>query len=433
MRILLTGASGFIGSHLLEALLAEGHHVLCAGRTAPSLAHPRCGFLKADFVKDTHKSAWLAHLVDVDVVINTVGIFRESGEQTFARVHTDTPRALFAACVESDDVRIVLQLSALGADEGADTAYHLSKKAADDYLAQLPLRAAILQPSLVYGKDGASARVFRTLASMPLCVRFGNAPQLVQPIHIDDAVAAIVALVRRPLPLGGNGVTAQRIALVGPQAMPFSDYLAALRTSMGLGKLRLLRLPHWCARAAAALGRLLPGSLLDPDALRMLDRGNSADAATTARLLGHAPRPVTRFIDDPGAERVQAKLGWLLPMLRVSIAAVWLATAAVSAGLYPVEQSYELLTRTGVPPALAPLMLYGACAFDLLMGLGTLFLRRRRWLWAAQLALIGFYSVVIAWKLPEFLLHPYGPLTKNLPMLAAIWLLYELEPRKVKQ
>lgn len=426
MRILLTGASGFIGRHLLDALLAEGHHVLCAGRTAPPLTHPRCRFVQADFVKKTHKSAWLAHLVDIDVVINTVGIFRESGEHTFARLHSDTPRALFAACVESDAVRMVLQLSALGADEAADTAYHLSKKTADDYLALLPLRAAIVQPSLVYGKDGASARAFRTLASLPLFPRFGKAPQLVQPIHIDDLVAAIVALIRRPLPLDGDG-TVQRIALVGPQAMPFSAYLAALRAGMGMGKLRLLRLPHWCARLAAACARLLPGSLLDPDALRMLDRGNSADPATTARLLGHAPRAVARFIEDPGAERVQAKLGWLLPMLRLSIAAVWLATALVSAGLYPVGQSYELLTRSGVPPALAPLMLYGACAVDLLMGLATLFLRRRRWLWTVQLALIAFYSLVIAYKLPEFLLHPYGPLTKNLPMLAAIWLLYELE------
>jgi hypothetical protein len=36
---------------------------------------------------------------------------------------------------------------------------------------------------------------------------------------------------------------------------------------------------------------------------------------------------------------------------------------------------------------------------------------------------------VIALRLPEFLLHPYGPLTKNLPMLAAIWLLYQLEEK----
>jgi hypothetical protein len=74
-------------------------------------------------------------------------------------------------------------------------------------------------------------------------------------------------------------------------------------------------------------------------------------------------------------------------------------------------------------------MLYGAATFDLALGLGILLLARRRWLWLAQLGLIGFYTVVIAVKLPEFLLHPYGPLTKNLPMLAAIWLLYELEER----
>jgi cell division protein FtsW (lipid II flippase) len=72
-------------------------------------------------------------------------------------------------------------------------------------------------------------------------------------------------------------------------------------------------------------------------------------------------------------------------------------------------------------------MLYGAALFDVLLGLGTLFLRRRRLLWLMQLALIGFYTIVIALRLPEFLVHPYGPLTKNLPMLAAIWLLYELE------
>jgi hypothetical protein len=167
--------------------------------------------------------------------------------------------------------------------------------------------------------------------------------------------------------------------------------------------------------------------MLDEDALRMLDRGNSADPALTANLIGRPPRPVAEFITDPAAERTRAKLDWLLPILRWSIAAVWIITAIVSFGLYPREASYELLARTGIPEPLRPLMLYGAAAFDLLLGLGILFLKRRRWLWLAQLALIGFYTVVIAFKLPEYLLHPYGPLTKNLPMLAAIWLLYQLE------
>lgn len=427
MRILLTGASGFIGHHLLQALLAEGHHVVCAQRRPAPGSEPRLTAIHADFVHDTDKSTWLARLSNIDVVINTVGIFRESGRQTFARLHVETPRALFAACAESHEVQMVIQLSALGADRDADTGYHLSKKAADDYLASLPVRAYIVQPSLVYGSDGASSRVFRTLASMPFSVRFGNAPQLVQPIHIDDLVAAIVGLLKHRLPLPPGEGTALRVPLVGPEAMPFTDYLQALRRSMGMQRQPVLPLPGALARLMAKAGRLLPGAQLDEDALRMLDRGNAADPGMTTRLLQHPPRPVTEFIRAPNAERSRAKLGWLLPVLRLSIVAVWIVTAIVSYGLYPVEASYELLARTGIPAGLQPLMLYGAATFDLLLGLGILLLARRRWLWLMQLGLIGFYTVVIAIKLPEFLLHPYGPLTKNLPMLAAIWLLYELE------
>src|SRR5437763_4978901 len=237
MRILLTGASGFIGKHLLHALLAEGHHVVCAVRKPRPSSNPHLAYLHADFTKDTDKSAWLARLSQVDAVINAVGIFRETGAQTFDRLHVQTPRALFAACAESDDVHMVIQLSALGADEAADTPYHLSKKAADDYLAPLQIRAAIVQPSLVYGPDGASARVFKAMASLPFAVRLGSAPQRVQPIHIDDVVAAIVALLRQRLYVeapqqGGAGQAlmqaaadgasrpTRRVALVGPEALP---------------------------------------------------------------------------------------------------------------------------------------------------------------------------------------------------------------------
>ena len=174
MRILLTGASGFIGKHLRSALLAEGHHVVCATRSPLNNTSARLTWLHADFTQDTDKSLWLARLRGVDAVINAVGIFREHGSQRFAALHTETPCALFAACAESDSVQLVIQVSALGADQHADTPYHLSKKAADDCLERLPLRSFIVQPSLVYGKDGVSARMFKTLASMPFSVRFAQ-------------------------------------------------------------------------------------------------------------------------------------------------------------------------------------------------------------------------------------------------------------------
>ncbi len=432
MRILLTGANGFIGRRLLHALLARGHDVACATRTPPPAASsgPAPAWIPADFVHDTEQSAWLARLGGVDAVVNAVGIFREHGAQTFENLHVRAPQALFAACAGTPSVRLVVQLSALGADDGADTRYHRSKKAADDYLAALPLRACIVQPSLVYGPGGASARAFKALATLPCALRLGAAPQLVQPIHVDDLVDAIVALLARAEAGTASVAQAQRLALVGPQALPFVDYLAALRAALGLGRLRVLRVPGGAARLLARLGGLLPGSLLDPDALRMLERGNSADPAPVARLLGRPLRPIASFILVPDAERARAQLDWLLPVLRTSIVLVWVLTAVVSAFLYPAGASYDLLGRSGVPPALQPVMLYGAAAFDLLLGIGIVVLKRRRPLWLAQLALVGFYTVFIAWKLPEFLLHPYGPLLKNLPILAVLWLLFELEQER---
>src|SRR5690606_6730386 len=122
-----------------------------------------------------------------------------------------------------------------------------------------------------------------------------------------------------------------------------------------------------------------------------------------------------------------ARLSWLLPTLRVSIAIVWLWTGVVSLGLYPRSDSYLLLERAGVSQALAPAMLLGAALLNLALGFAALLMRRRRILWLVQIALILTYTAIITFRLPEFWLHPYGPLLKNLPMLAAIYLLYEME------
>jgi hypothetical protein len=109
------------------------------------------------------------------------------------------------------------------------------------------------------------------------------------------------------------------------------------------------------------------------------------------------------------------------------LAALWIGTALVSFGLYPAEQSYALLQQVGVPPAWRPLALYGAATLDLVLGVLTLLpLRRARALWAAQMLLIGGYTLIISLRLPEYWLHPFGPIGKNLPLLALLVMLYVL-------
>jgi uncharacterized protein YbjT (DUF2867 family) len=420
MVILITGATGFIGRRLVVALREAGHRVITVSRHAS--AHP--DVINADFTRDLDSRIWVPRLTGVDVVINAVGSLRERGSQTFENSHTRAPQALFAACV-TVGMKKVIQVSALGADRGR-TGYFTSKHAADAYLATLPLSWTIVQPSLVFGAGGASATLFTLLASLPVIPLPGGGLQRVQPIHIDDATRAICEILETDV------MTRRRVALVGPAPMSLKDFLQSLRARMQLPRARFISIPAGVMRASAAVAELLPGSLLDRETLSMLNAGNTASPEGTQRLLGRPPTAPEQLLTDEQRDAllIQAQLAWLLPLLRTSIALVWIWTGIVSLGLYPTQQSYELLARVGITGALAPVMLYGAAVLDLLVGIGTLILRRRHWLWLLQLAIIGGYTVIITFKLPEFWLHPYGPLSKNLVMLAAIYLLYTLEGRR---
>jgi hypothetical protein len=93
-----------------------------------------------------------------------------------------------------------------------------------------------------------------------------------------------------------------------------------------------------------------------------------------------------------------------------------------------VESSLALLAPFGISGSPALALLYGASLLDLAMA-GLTVLRPGRRLWLAQLALIAGYTALIAWRLPEFLLHPFGPVLKNLAVAALLLMLYAEEDK----
>ncbi|MBA4263922.1 MAG: short chain dehydrogenase [Comamonadaceae bacterium] len=432
MLVLLTGATGFLGKRIVQALLLAGHEVIQVRRRASGTGNgqweqtnPRQ--IEGDFSRDQQASDWVERLRGVDVVVNAAGILRESAGRTFADVHVRGPCALFEACVLAG-VRRVVQVSALGADRAACSVYHLSKRAADDHLLTLPLSAVVVQPSLLFGPGGASASLFSMLAALPVIPVPDRGQQMIQPLHVDDAVRAIVALLREDAPAG-------RVELVGPTALSLKAFLLTLRQSLGLGVAKVLPVPAGLVDLAAWGASWRRNAVLDSNTWHMLQRGNTGDPVATRVLLGEAPRAPALFFSQAEApmHRLQAQLAWLLPLLRWSLATVWIATAVVSLWVYPVDQSLQLLQRVGAPPAWGPFLLWSAALLDLALGIAALSLHRWRPLWSLQALLIVFYTVVITLRMPEFWAHPYGPLLKNLPMLGLLFLLHELTPRSVTQ
>jgi len=269
MNILLTGATGFIGRHISNALDEAGHKVKAISRSN--------GY---DFNTMTSRENWLPLLIDIDVVINCVGIIVETRNQKFKTLHCDAPTALFHACAESKTERVI-QISALGADEHAFTPYQKTKNEADDVLRSLPVNWFVLRPSLVYGRGGQSMQMFQRLASLPVLSLLDGGEQMLQPVHISDLTDTVLTC----LTTDKTNIT---LDIVGAHSTSFKEWLQFMRTIKGKRRALVISIPFNMVMAMAKFGKFIV-PLMNPDNLRMLQKGNVSDVEPLANFIGRMP------------------------------------------------------------------------------------------------------------------------------------------------
>jgi uncharacterized protein YbjT (DUF2867 family) len=424
MKVFLTGASGFIGGHVLRALAERGHQVTClvrgrAARAVEALALPGVTVVRGEF---TRPEAWLTHVPGHDAVVNAVGIIREGPGASFEEVHTRAPVTLFEAAARAG-VSKVVQVSALGADGGAQSRYHLSKRAADRRLAELGVPYLILRPSVVYGPGDHSMTFFLSLAALPVAPVPGDGQYQLQPIHVDDLVRAVVLAVER------DDIRNAAVDAGGAEAVTFDELLDVLARRLGKKRARKLHLPWGLMRLTAAVTDALGRGPITGEELGMLRRGNVCDPGPFREWFGFTPVPFAvgvarRPLSE--ADVWHARLAPLRVPLRLCVAFVWVATGVISA-FFSTAQGYELLGRVGITGPLADGALYGTSYLEIGLGLATAVGWRVRLMGAIQIMLVLGFTAILTARLPEVWLDPFGPLTKNVPLLAATLVMMALE------
>ena len=250
MNILLTGSTGFVGHTVATALTRAGHTV--HGGVSPRRRTLLPLQIPMDFARDTTADVWLPRLAGIDAVVNAVGVLRDS--------------------------------AALGID-GNNTRYASTKRAADAHLlglaAQGALSAAVLRPSVVFGKGGDSSALFMNLARLPLAVLPGPMRTArVQPVSVHDLAAAIVAL------LGPSVHTTGIIECTGPEALTMEACIASLRQQLGSSPAHVLGLPDVLTQLSARLGDAIPSVPWCTETLTMLGSDNVGNPAVFEQLLG---------------------------------------------------------------------------------------------------------------------------------------------------
>jgi nucleoside-diphosphate-sugar epimerase len=259
MRALVTGATGFVGSHLVEALQRSGAEITALARSPQKAA--ALGAMGVRIVHgDLHDKAGLERAArDQDVVYHVAGVVAARNEQEFLRANRDGTRNLLAAAELRGRPRLVLvsSLAAGGpAVRGAPlkgnepprpvTAYGRSKLAAEQAVRESSLPWSIVRPPIVYGpRDREVLKVFR-IARLGVAPVFGDGTQELSAVHVTDLADALIAAGDRSATVG------RTYNACHPEVFTSAELGRAIGAVMGR-QVSTLRIPSVVGRALLTL------------------------------------------------------------------------------------------------------------------------------------------------------------------------------------
>jgi nucleoside-diphosphate-sugar epimerase len=274
----VTGASGFIGRHLVQALVARGVDVRCLlrARTAPPATRGRASspagappdaapassapapgrgtvhVTTGDLLGDD--DALRAFVAGVDVLVHAAGVTETSDLGGYYRGNADATARLMTAAAHARVGRVVY-LSTIDVTLALATPYARSKARAEDAVRAAGVPAAIIRPSVVYGPGDTKnlAAVLGTMRRTRIAPIPGTGDFSRQPIFVDDVVALIVEHVVGPPWTGVRTLTA-----LGPDVLTFRELVARLAEAARLHVLPV-RIPLAVLRTIGALAHAVVG------------------------------------------------------------------------------------------------------------------------------------------------------------------------------
>jgi len=289
--VAVTGASGFIGRHLVVALAQAGWRTRLLLRR--NLDEPQWRELRPQVVTGGLGDVdALARLVEgVDVVIHLAGMIKAARRSQFFQVNRDGAAALASAAQQGAPGAHFMLISSLAAREPALSDYAASKRAGEAaVLDVLGSRVTVLRPPAVYGPGDRETLLFFQLARWRLVPLLGTRDAVVAMIHVHDLVRLIVTLASKA-PLG-QVLTA---ADARPDGYRWDELLGAAARAVGNPEPRFVRAPQALLGAVALIGdaarAMGSASMLNSQKLRELRHPDwSVPAAGRAAPPGWSPR-----------------------------------------------------------------------------------------------------------------------------------------------
>jgi uncharacterized protein YbjT (DUF2867 family) len=283
MNVLVAGGTGFIGSRIVDALLAKGGHRILVMTRNPATARPKQG---VEYVQgDVSDPASLEMATrGVDVVVHAVQFPNHPVENprkgwTYQQVDGEGTARMVAAASKNGVKRFVY-LSGAGTRPGRTEPWFKAKERAETAITSSGMEYVILRPSWIYGPDDRSMNKFVAFVKyLPVVPVIGSGQERVQALAVADAGTVAAAAVDEP-------AATNRVFELGSRPPISMDEI--LRTIMRiLGKQKpLIHQPAWLVKIPAAIIQFLPNAPLSPGAIDFITMDEQVDPSDAEQVFG---------------------------------------------------------------------------------------------------------------------------------------------------
>ena len=270
-EILVFGASGQIGRHLIRKLTKNNYKVVAVTRNIhqkgyilKTQANP--GYLEIVELAYFNIDKIMTLVEECAICINLIGILFEKRKNYFKSIHTDFPDLLSKISAKKN-IEKLIHLSSLGIEKSLDSKYAISKLDGETKIKKNFDRSVVLKPSIVYSVDDSFTTNFMTLLNrLPIMPIYYEGKTKFAPIHVEDLTQIIFDVVE-------GKVDEQTIECIGPKILSFKEIILKLLKTIGKKRL-LIPLPLAIAKTIAKIIEIMPNPLITVDQINLLKYDN---------------------------------------------------------------------------------------------------------------------------------------------------------------
>ena len=283
--ILVTGAGGFVGRHVVKALLDKGCRVRCLVRSTDAAVNLLPDPVDIVLGNVNDKKSLKEACKGVLVVIHLIAVIREHEEDTFDKINVEGTENLVEAA-ENSGVSQFIHLSALGACDNPAYKYAYSKWQGEQFVKNSKLNWVIFRPSVIYGEGfGFIDRMLQSvhMAPSPLVPVPGNGKTLFQPIAVSDLIECMMKT------LSNQVMWNKVIEIGGPQYLSYREILDILLNHLELKRIKIYIPTILLKLVVPVMSCVLKDPPVTAVELKQMKLNNTTDLDAVERYFGFQP------------------------------------------------------------------------------------------------------------------------------------------------